>query len=289
MIRAGALGRHTATVLFSAVDRREAWLWILAIFVVSTVALRSVDGTMAGLMRAFGDHNLIYWFCYAVIARSIAGSAALPIDRISVVALFGGALSLFVVGVATNVPALDGIIATGLGAVLYWKYSDDPGLRRASILMLALGVNLFWAQVVFALLKEQIVTLDAGLAEVMLRVAGYEVERTINTVSTGSGFKISIIGECSAFNNLSLAILAALAAIIGVRGSLRRDDIIGILIVCVVLIAFNTVRLSVFASSHSAYEYWHEGEGAPVLAILQIVLTLGAAAAISLRTRHRFA
>ena len=268
--------------LHAAIDRREAWLWILALFVLSNVALQADEGTLWGLFVALGEYNLIYWLCFAVIGHSILSSRAVALDRTTGVAFIFTFVSL--TGIAlTDTSALDGIVATVLGVVLYKRYAHDPALRRAGILMLALAANLFWAKAVFALLKEQIIFFDTVFAEAMLRIAGYEVERTINTLSAGSGFYISVVGACSAFNNLSFAVLACLSAIIGVRGSLRRSDIGGIALVCVLLILFNTVRLSVFASSSAAYQFWHNGEGAQVLGILQTVVTLGAAAVLAHR------
>ncbi len=274
--------------LFSAVDRREAWLWILAMFVASCVALQAPDNTMAGLLRAFGEHNLVYWLCYAVIAQCISSSASEPLDGLSLAALVGGAAALGGISLL-SMPVLDGLIATGLGLLLYRAYGNDPRLRGAAIVFIALAVNIFWAKAVFAIFKEPIVVLDTRFTEVMLRLSGYEVERTVNTLTAGNGFYITIIGACSAFNNLSLAVLATIAALIGVRGHLQRRDLGGIALVCLVLMIFNSLRLSVFASSRGAYEYWHEGAGIPILAVMQTAVTLAAVAFVVFRSRPKLA
>ena len=285
MIRISAARHQAMAALSSAVDRREAWLWIVAMFVLATVAIGAEDGSASGFMQALGAHNLIYWLCYAVIVQSIIGSADAALDRVSLYAFFGGALLLIGVGLV-GISDLDGLMATALGLVLFRVYGDDPGLRRAGILFLALAVNLFWAQILFAVLKEQIVVLDALFAETMLNLMGYEVQRTVNTLSTNGAFYITIIGACSAFNNISLAILATVAVILGLRGTFQRRDLGGVLLVCLLLMAFNTGRLAIFASSRGAYEFWHNGDGAPVMALAQTILTLGAAALLTLRPRN---
>ena len=284
MIHAERALKPIMTRVLSAVDRREAWLWFLAMFALASIAIRTPGGSFSSFLTSVGEHNLIYWLCYAVIAKSIAGSATAPADRPTIAALFGGGATLLVFAIL-NVRQLDGIVATAAGLLLYLRYADDPGLRRAGVVFIAFGVNLFWAQAAFALLKEQIVVLDALLTGAMLQAAGYEVVRAVNAISANGDVFITIIGACSSFNNLSLAALAVVAAAIGARGDLRRQDIVSVVFVCLLAIAFNTIRLALFATSKLSYAYWHEGEGVQVLAVVQTVLILGAAAMTALWKR----
>jgi len=82
-----------------------------------------------------------------------------------------------------------------------------------------------------------------------------------------SGFGIVIIGSCSSFHNLSLALLCWVTLSRLWHLSWRvRDFVIGG-IVGATMILFNVARLCLMGWDVDLYHYWHDGIGAEIFAI----------------------
>ena len=281
-----ALFGKAAHILKGPVSRREALYWITLIFAFSNVASRTESSSIFSFVTAFTELNLVYWCCYVAIFRAVAASKNDILDSttISLWAVVGLLLLCFSF---TSVQSLDGAVATLIALFLWRKYGNDNGLLQASIIFFALSVNLLWAPILFAILKEPIVLADTILTQGLLTSAGYEVERQVNAISVGNDFYITVIGACSVFNNISLGVLATVSLIVCFGGTPIRRDFLGAALICMLLILLNTIRLAVFASSSTAYHFWHNGDGAIILAATQTVIIFGVATLVAIRERPK--
>lgn len=266
----------------NGLGRTEAWLWLAALFVVSTIAANANGPSLGSFLFAVLNQNLIYVFGYAVIVKSVLASPDAPLGADVKIAALCGVPLILVIGL-TGVSDFDGLAAMLFGVLLV--ATKEPALRAAGIVFLALSANLFWGPVAFALFKDLIITVDATLAELALRVSGHEVQRTDYTLSAQDGHRVRIVGACSSFNNITLAVLAAVTALVAVNGRLSLKDIRPIVIVSLVVLAFNTIRLAVFASSYDSYLYWHNGEGAQVITLAFTALVIACAAWVAMSRR----
>jgi exosortase/archaeosortase family protein len=82
-----------------------------------------------------------------------------------------------------------------------------------------------------------------------------------------NGYGVVILGECSSFHNLSLAMLCWLTVSKWRHQDWRaRDFAIGA-VVGVTMILFNVARICLMAWNVDLYHYWHDGTGAAIYAI----------------------
>lgn len=257
----------------------EAWLWLTAFFVLSTIAVRGDAAGFSGFFSALLNHNLVYWFSYAVIFRFLLASENETSKLVLKIALFAGVPIVFFTGLS-GMDELDGLSALLFGFLLL-KFSDCPNLKAAGLVFLALSANFTWGPVAFAIFKEPIVLADAILTEFALELSGYDVVRQDYRLGTSAEHRVMIVGACSSFNNITLAALAAVTTLVAVNGKLSREDTFPLVLVCLVMLGFNTVRLAVFASSYEAYLYWHEGAGAGTLSLIATALVILCSLAIA--------
>ena len=296
--RRGGLG----SLVTARPSRREVWLWTLCVYVAGRLAINSGGVASAGdLLTHLTNHNLFHLLAYAALAvqlgRLPADRAAGRLDVSAMVAAFALGAVVAVLGIESA----DGLAATVLGAALLWsarrntaggdaeaRPGDVQARRAAGAVFLALAFNLFWAKMLFVVLKAQIVLADTALVEGALRMSGYEVARAANALGVldaqgvVEGHSIVVIGACSSFSNISLAVLACVCANVVVRSRFVRGDWWAIGAVGLVVLALNMLRLAAFAADYALYDYWHHGDGGPLLALAQTMVTLVAAFGVAL-------
>jgi len=264
-------------------SHNEAWLWLTALFVLSTIAVRSDAASILSFVYSMLNHNLVYWFAYAVIVRFLLSSNGEKEGPKLKFALLFGVPLMFLTGLS-GLKSLDGLVALLFGFLLL-KRSNCPSQNAAGIVFLALSANFLWGPIAFAIFKDTIITADAILTEVFLNLQGYDVVRQDYRLGTSEDHRVMIVGSCSSFNNITLAALAAVTALVAVKGKLSRQDLVPLLAVCLVMLCFNTIRLAVFASSYEAYLYWHEGAGAGLLSLISTALVVLSSACIAMPRR----
>jgi exosortase/archaeosortase family protein len=125
--------------------------------------------------------------------------------------------------------------------------------------------------------QSQIVAVDAFIVQHTLWLTGDAAPRVANRVTSESGFAIAVVGGCSAFNNITLLILAMVAGIMWVRPRFQRRDLWWFAMGVALVLMLNTIRLGLMAQSYDSYVYWHNGAGAQYISIMQTVLVLAVA------------
>jgi exosortase/archaeosortase family protein len=92
------------------------------------------------------------------------------------------------------------------------------------------------------------------------------------TFQSSGQFGIIVVGICSVFNSASIAFLACAAFAQHLKPGLRWRDGVVLAVVLLTMIAINTFRLAILGWGQSYFEFWHNGEGNTVIAIVQTLV-----------------
>lgn len=266
-----ASGRVSAST--SVVSRRELFLWIAGCLFANQAVLFIHFGSVSQLVTDLANQNLVYWLaCYVVLYRLNASGAA----RASAYDWWF-ALAMLSVTLLSSLIAYRftiGFLASVMGLYLLAVYRRDEQLASAGAVLLALSAHLAWGPILFLLVTPELLRADAALVGGLLILLNPGIVWTGTTFQSAAGHAISIVGACSSFENLSTALLACAAAVMFVRTSWIRRDIAAMAIASVAMVLLNATRLCLMAWSTASYQFWHEGQGAPLYGYLTTVVML---------------
>jgi hypothetical protein len=258
----------------AAFGRREAYLWAV-ICLLANQAVQLIDATsFDALAASLADQNYIYWLtCYVVIYRVWVSDRAATATRTD--------LWLLAAYCVTTVAAslLPYRFSTGVLASLTAGYflivpGADRNIRAAGCVLLALSTQLVWAQMLFQFFTSDLLPVDATLVGWVFDLLRPDIIRHGTTFDAPGGRAIMLIGGCSSFNNLSVALLACVSLIMLIRTEWVRRDLITVAIASSVMIAVNVLRICLLCWSEGSHAFWHNGPGTPVLAVGQTLSVL---------------
>lgn len=254
---------------------RELVIWCLLLFVAARIGAAAQGLSLAGLAAAFAEHNLIYLLAYAALAaRASKINAAMLASRRDIVMVVAVAGTLAAIS-RLSLITLDGLVALALGFYLLMTgRTRDINLRAVGVIFVAIGCNLFVGKIILMVLQSQIVAVDAFIVQHALWLTGDAAPRVANRVVSETGFAISIVGSCSAFNNITLTVLAVVAGVMWVRPRFQQSDLMWLGVGALLVLVFNTLRLGLMAQGPESYAYWHHQTGSQYAAIVQTALVL---------------
>jgi hypothetical protein len=247
-------------------SRREIFIWAAAILflnqlfgVIKEMPAASLDALVSDLL-AVGIFQYLAW--YAVF-RLLGSSDLAPAARLRDF-LVTAALCLLVF-----LPSSRAIwvAATGIAIYLFLTDTGDPKLRAAGIVLAALSVQELWGRVFFNLLALHLLRAETVAIGTILGVARPGTMWQDNSIMGPDGHGVVIIGGCSSFHNLSLALLCWVTLSRLRRQTWQvRDFVIGSEI-GITMILFNLARICLMAWNVELYHYWHDGIGTEIFAI----------------------
>jgi len=207
-----------------------------------------------------GIFQYMAWFViFWLFGASDPRVAALPRDFVVTAVL---CLAVFA---RTN--SMVWVAATGI-AIYLWFFSDgDRKLRAAAVVLAALAVQQLWGHLFFDLVAVHLLRAEAAVTGMLLEVLRPGTVWLDNMVIGPEGYSVVILGGCSSFHNLSLAMLCWLTVSRWRHQDWRpRDFAIGAAIGGT-MILFNIARICLMAWNIDLYHYWHDGTGAEIYAI----------------------
>ncbi len=149
----------------------------------------------------------------------------------------------------------------------------DSYARASALLLLATALRDPSTKLLLTLFADQILSLDSWLTYISLSYFNdAEVSQQSNLISQKDGYDLLILTGCSAFVNLSLALLLWLALSLLHRSRLNALDYGFACAVTVTVIAINTARLSLMAIDQYWYQLLHEGDGAMAIEVTILVI-----------------
>lgn len=267
-------------------SRREIALW-LVVAALANEGLHALDLRSPGsVAMSLASQNLIYWFsCFALISilwRVDADLRTRPIDVCVAIVTCTGLIGASLVGYRFGV----GVLATGLSVYLLCL-GGGRAFRAAGCVMLALSVHLTWAPIIFQYLLPWILRLDMLAVSAFLALIGSLATVENTSIHGADGHSAALVGGCSAFQNLSIAMLAYVSAAMLLRGRWVRGDLLWLLATCLALIVINTVRLAMLGMNRDLYAFWHDGAGVPILALGETAVIAALSLAGASRGRGR--
>jgi exosortase/archaeosortase family protein len=261
-------------VVAATIGRREAFLWVV-ICLFANQALQLVDfGSRNAFAASLAQQNLIYWLaCYAVIYRLYASDSASRANRFDCFLVLAICVSIFF---ASFLPYRFGIgvLATITAGYLLITHGGDRNLWAAGAVLLALSIHLVWAPILFQLFTPELLRADAGIVGGILKYLRPDIVWSDNSFHAPGGHSVSLIGGCSSFNNVSIAVLACATTAMLARTQWVRRDVATVAIACVVMILVNAVRICLLAWSGESHLFWHDGAGVQILGMAQTIVIL---------------
>ena len=165
-----------------------------------------------------------------------------------------------------------------LSAFTMWRFKKHTSCRLSSLAQFAfIGqfVLLGWP---FLVLHNLVGWLDAIVVRAVLRVIGQDVGgygTYIIHTSRNAGF--DVMWGCATSTTLVQNIVAFGIIAGGIRGYLQRSDIGCFFFVIVGTFALNWLRLVLICSTKDGYLFWHEGQGAALLATAYAIFIIALA------------
>ncbi len=246
--------------------QRDVFIWAAVILLLNQF-FGMVKGmptvSLETLMTSIGNVGIFQYMAWYVIFRLLGSSdpmlAARPRDFVVTAAL---CLAVFA---RTN--GMVWVAATGIALYVWFFSPGDRKLRAAGVVLAALAVQELWGHHFFDLIAVHLLRAEAAVVGTLLEIARPGTAWQDNMITEPNGYGIVILGECSSFHNLSLAMLCWVTVSRWQHQDWRaRDFVIGA-VVGVTMIPFNVARICLMAWNVDLYHYWHDGTGATVYAI----------------------
>ena len=144
------------------------------------------------------------------------------------------------------------------------RFKSNNEIRKSSIVLLAISGNIFWSPLIYQLALPGLINADAFLLGNLLKVIRPDILWSGAGFQSPDGRTISLVGYCSSFQSLSIALLAYVAMVSWIRGSFFKKDLLGISLTFIVLILLNDIRLILCVWSKESFLYWHDGNGSVI-------------------------
>lgn len=162
-------------------------------------------------------------------------------------------------------------------ASLSWQFSipakqGKTTLKYTAILLLALAIREPSAQFFLQIMAEQVLALDAQLAYLLLALFSDQVSLQNNIIVNNQGTNLIILTGCSAFGNLSLAMLLYLSLKLFWFEKLERSDFYYLLLLVLLVLLSNSSRLALMTLSNESYTFIHDGIGADAFDLVILLI-----------------
>ncbi len=148
-----------------------------------------------------------------------------------------------------------------VGALMAFRSHGDAQVRAAGICLLALFANFSVSPLIFRLGYAQFIGLDMALLQGAIDLAGVPVRVTPAGLEAADGLRVMLVGACSSFAGVSAAILVHMGWAMAVRTEVGPRDVIAVIATVGVATMLNIIRLTLTASGHAGYAFWHGGVG----------------------------
>ena len=249
-----------------ALPRRDIFIWAAVILflnqlfgAIKEMPAASLEALVIDLCGVGIFQYMAWYFIFRLLSSSDRAPAARSRDFLVIAA--------FCLIVFLPTTRMIWVAATGIALYLWICSAGDLKLCAAGIVLAALAVQELWGHLLFQLVSFPLLRAETAVVGTMLEAARSGTVWQDNAIMGPSGYGIVIIGSCSSFHNLSLAMLCWLTVSRLWNQRWRvRDFVIGGAI-GVTMILFNVARLCLMGWNINLYHFWHDGIGAEIFAI----------------------
>jgi hypothetical protein len=166
------------------------------------------------------------------------------------------------------------VAAAGVAGYLLVCNRDDLRMRAAAIVLTALSVQELWGHFFFQLVAFPLLRVETAVVGTALQLTQAGTIWHDNIITTPSGHGIRLYPYCSAFHNVSLALLCWLTVTKLRHLNWRSYDFVVGGLAAGVMILLNTGRLYLMAMDINSYHFWHNGAGVDIFEVGASLLVL---------------
>lgn len=254
-----------------------------ALLPASLLALHQ-QGFMDAAASGFGRSFIVWLSLFTCLALLVKAAKYLSLEQptrrqIATKVSLTDTLCLLLLALALLVPvALFSWLICSLCCLVWLARSSTATkaarLRRAAaLLLLSIAAREPITQVLLHSFSAEILGFDTWLSGLLL--AGDEqFSLRGNTINHQDGFSLVILTGCSAFTDLSLALLLWLTAMLWLHQRLRWQDSYRIVLITLLILATNATRLALMATGEQLYRFLHDDFGAQLFDLLVLVWPL---------------
>lgn len=226
------------------------------------------------LFSGFGQSFIIWFSLYVCIQLYRLGvkQSSVSIPPKSWQYFLALALSLSLIFPFALSSWISATIASTAWLISLSKTQQHSSVRYLAILLLAISIREPSAQFFLQVFAEQILSIDALLAFHLLDLFSNSVSLQNNIIVNDKGASLVILTGCSAFGNLSLALLLYLALTLFWHQNWQVKDFFKSIFLVFLVLATNSSRLALMSISDELYTFIHDGTGADVFNLAVLVL-----------------
>lgn len=244
-------------------------------------ALESVNhGLLSAASSGFG-HSFVIWFCLLLaicLCRDGSGRSHHSDNLMAFTAtstLFERLLTALLIALIMIPSASLSWIICALLSLLWLKsLTRDSRYRRAALIVFAIAIRDPSCQFFLTFFADQILSFDAWLSGLLLLFSNESFQIESNTISQDNGYSLLILTGCSAFQNLSLALLLWLTLSLYRHQEITTNDGIRAALLIVAVLAVNGTRLALMAINKDWYLFLHDGDGALLIDAFIVLFAL---------------
>jgi len=262
---------------FAGLGRRQIYAAAFTLLIANAMAAKAslaiADvGIVNALINGLGL-SWAFWLSFALCVRLALTAEDQPTRPTDLWAA-GASVAAALVPLS---PA-SSLAATAVGLFVALDRGQDPRLRGAAMILVAIAVQLLWSRLVMLVFITPIAGLDAHLVGL---IVGSPVHGNVVRFAHGVG-SVSILGACTSVQNASVALMLFVAIVRSFRPLPVASEIGYFLGAFLSVVAINIARLALMAQSLEMFHLVHGPAGESVVNMIITVNGL-AWAAVSVR------
>ncbi len=227
------------------------------------------EGLIASITSGLG-HSFVIWFSLIIVYRLAVRDRTPSAEKTLLLPVY------LVICLALMLPWAQLSWVCCAVAAWIWRSLASPqsASRTAAIVMFAVAIREPGTQICLTLFADQILNIDATLATSLLGLFSSAAEVESNIIKPDGGFSLMILTGCSAFGNLSLALLLWISLTLNLHLQMTPHDVIRAAVVISIVLLINSLRLAGMSLSEDWYNSLHTGLGAEIVNSLVLITPL---------------
>lgn len=264
-------GRQERLSLFLRLGDADVLLaYSFALFVIAGVQ-RFLDDNSFDALREFNAGEILALCAIYSVLTAKTGVIALSRADFAVIS----ACALLMLPPVSQHFAFLGAGLAGLYFVLH--YPRHTALAQVGQLWLAISCYESFGQLFFKLVSAPLMQAELSVIALIGPPLGFPVSKDGIRIVSPDGWFIFMLERCSAFHNISLAILMWLSFLKLAGAEARRPQLVALGVAVLSIFLLNGWRMLLMTPSPAAYDFWHGGAGA-------LLFSCGAFFAVALPT-----
>jgi len=269
--------KERLTLLSISGDAAILLLYSAALCVIAGVERYLGGASLDGLVDFNAGEILALYAIYSVVT---AKTALITLSRADLAVI--AACALLMLPPVSQHFAFFGAGVAGLYLVL--RHPRKAPLSQVGWLWLAISFYESFSQLLFKFISATWIQGEVHFAAWIGPLLGFPITRDGIRLVSPDGWFIYILESCSAFSNISLAILLWLSLLTLAGAEIHRRQLVALGVAAVSIFLLNALRILLMTPSQPAWYFWHEGTGALIFSAVTF-LAVALPTALSLRSR----